>query len=109
MKRYLLNVTFYAGSDDEEDTDRNLFILCVDKKVSEQEMIGTFREVNRLLDTFDQEIGEAEFPISYEQGLNINTLMEGIGIYTKGKVTEVYGNCGNIENVDNYYVIEQWQ
>lgn len=109
MKRYLLNVTFYAGSNDAEDTDRNLFILCVDKDISEQEMIETFRKVNWLLDTFNQENGEAEFPISYEQGLNINTLMEGIGIYTNGKVTAVYGNCGNIESVDNYYVIEQWQ
>jgi hypothetical protein len=68
-----------------------------------------FKEVNMLLDTFNQEEEKVEFPISYEQGLNINTLMEGVGIYTKGKITEVYGNCGNIEKVDNYYVIEQWQ
>lgn len=109
MKRYLLNVTFYAGSDDKEDIDNGLFILSINKEITESEMKNIFKEVNNLLDTFKQEIGETEFPISYEQGLNINTLMEGIGIYTKGKVIEVYGNCGNIEKVDNYYVIEQWQ
>lgn len=109
MKKYLLNVTFYAGSNDEKDTDRGLFVLIVDKEYTEIEIKNIFEEVNRLLDTFNQEIGEAEFSISYEQGSNINTLMEGIEIYTKGKVTEVYSNCGKIEMVDNYYVIEQWQ
>ena len=109
MKRYLLNVTFCAGSDNNEDTDRDLFLLCVDKEVTEMEMKDIFKKVNKLLDTFYQEFVEVEFPISYEQGLNINTLMEGVKIYTEGKVEEVYSNCGQIEKVDNYYVIEQWQ
>lgn len=109
MNKYLLNVTFYAGSNDEEDTDRDLFLLCVDKEITEIEIKNVFKEVNRLLDPFDQEIGEVEFSISYDQGLNINTLMEGVGLYTKGTVIEVYSNSGSIEKVDNYYVIEQWQ
>jgi len=107
MKRYLLNVTFYAGSNDIEDTDRDLFLLCIDKEISEKEMTEIFRTVNKLLDYFDDE--EKDFPISYEQGLNINTLMEGIGIYTKGEVKEVYSNFGHLQEIDNYYVIEQWQ
>ena len=106
MKNYLLYVTFYAGSDDEEDTDRDLFLLTVDKEIEESEMKYIFKEVNSLLDTFNE---DTDFPISYDQGLNINTLMEGIGIHTKGKVTEVYSNCGDIEKIDNCYVIEQWQ
>ena len=109
MKKYLLNVTFYAGSDDKEDTDKDLFLLCVDKEITETEMKNIFKEVNRLLDPFHQEVGESEFSISYEQGLNINTLMEGIRLYTKGTVIKVYSNSGTIEKVDNYYVIEQWQ
>ena len=109
MKRYLLNVTFYAGSNDPEDTDRDLFLLCIDKEITEKEMKEIFRETNRLLDTFAQETGEAEFPISYEQGLNINTLMEGVGIYINGEVKEVYSNFGHLQEIDNYYVIEQWQ
>ena len=107
MKRYLLYVTFYAGSDDAEDIDRDLFLLSVDKEITESEMKNIFKKVNSLLDYFDDE--EKDFPISYEQGLNINTLMEGVGIYTKGKVTEVYSNCGDVEKIDNCYVIEQWQ
>ena len=109
MKRYLLYVTFYAGSDDKEDTEKDLFLLCMDKEITEMEMKNIFKKVNKLLDTFYQEFAEVEFPISYEQGLNINTLMEGVEIYTKGKVEEVYSNCGKIKDVDNYYVIEQWQ
>ena len=100
-------VTFCAGSDDKEDTDRDLYLLTVDKEYTEKEMIETFRKVNCLLDPYTEE--EKDFPISYEQGININTLMEGICIYTKGKVEEIYSNCGQIEKVDNCYVIEQWQ
>ena len=108
MKKYLylLNVTFYAGSDEPEDTDRDLFLLTVDKEITEGDMKYIFKEVNSLLDTFNE---NTDFPISYDQGLNINTLMEGIGIYTKGKVTEMYSDCGEIGEIDNYYVIEQWQ
>ena len=109
MKKYLLNVTFYAGSNDEEDTDKGLFLLCIDKEITETEIKNIFKETNRLLDPFNQAVGESDFSISYNQGLNINTLMEGVGLYTKGTVIEVYSNSGSIENVDNYYTIEQWQ
>jgi hypothetical protein len=112
MKKYLLNVTFYAGSNDEEDTDRDLFILCVDKEITETEMENIFEKVNELLndyDVFEVDAKGENFPISYGQGININTLMEGVGIYTKGKVIKVYGDCGQIEKVDNCYAIEQWQ
>ena len=107
MKRYLLNVAFYAGSDDPEDTDRDLFILNVDKEISEKEMTHIFGVVNSLLDPYRDDDEECE--LSYNDGLNINTLMEGVELYTKGKVEEVYSNCGAITDIDNYYVIEQWQ
>ena len=108
MKRYLLNVTFYAGSDDMEDIDTGLFLLNVNKEISESEMKTIFIEVNKHLDTFAQESGEIEFPISYENGLNIDTLMEGISIYTKGTFCKVQNNMGGLK-ADNYYEIEQWQ
>ena len=107
IKRYLLNVTFYAGSNDAEDTDRCLFLLCIDKEITEKEMKEIFITVNKLLDCYDDD-EENDFPISYEQGININTLMEGVGIYLKGEIKEVYNNIGCLEKVDNYYVIEQW-
>ena len=107
MKKYLLNVTFYAGSDDKEDIDKGLFLLFVDKETTEIEVKEIFRVVNSLLDYFD--VKERDSPISYEQGINIHTLMEGISIYTKDKVEEVKENCGYIQEINNYYVIEQWQ
>ena len=106
MKNYLLNVTFYAGSDDEEDTDRSLFLLSVNKEITENKMKDIFKEVNGLLDTFDE---DTDFPISYEQGLNIYTLMEGIKLYINGKIVEVNSNYGKLDGIDNYYMIEQWQ
>lgn len=108
MKTYLLKVTFYAGSDDKEDIDTGLFLLNVNKEISESEMKTIFVEVNRHLDTFAQESGEIEFPISYENGLNIDTLMEGISVYTKGTFCKIHNNMGRLK-ADNYYEIEQWQ
>ena len=109
MKNYLLNVTFYAGTDEAEDTDKGVFLLSVDKEYSESEMKDIFRIVNSLLDTFNENDEALEFPMSYDDGLNLNTLMNGVEIYTKGKVMEVYNNFGKIEKIDNCYVIEQWQ
>ena len=108
MKRYLLNVIFCAGSDNIEDVDKGLFLLDIDKDITQQQMKDIFRKVNKLLDCFDYET-ENEFPISYECGLNFNTLMEGIEIYTKGKVFKIHDNCGSLNRIDNYYEIEQWQ
>lgn len=107
MKRYLLNVTFCAGSDAPEDTDRDLFILTVDKEISENEMIKTFEMVNFLLSPYRDD--DEKWELSYDEGLNINTLMKGIELYTKGILEEVYSGCGAMMYIDNYYVIEQWQ
>ena len=103
---YLLNITFYAGSDEPEDVDKDLLLLHVDRKITESEMKDIFIKVNSLLDTFNE---NADFPISYEQGLNLDTLMEGIEIYTKGKFVGFDSDCGPLNGIDNYYVIEQWQ
>lgn len=108
MNRYLLNVTFCAGSDDVEDVDKGLFLLDINKDITKQQLENIFREVNHLLNPYNYE-EENEFPISYEDGLNIDTLMDGIEIYTKGKVLKIQDNCGNLNRVDNYYEIEQWQ
>lgn len=63
-----------------------------------------FRKVNALLDPYK----DRDFPISYDEGLNVNTLIKGVGIYLKAVVKEVYSNKGSVE-ADDYYVIEQWQ
>lgn len=106
-KRYLLNVTFYAGSDTPEDTDNGLFILTVNKEFSKKGMEHLFGIVNSLLDPYRDD--DEEFALTYNEGLNINTLMEGIELYTKGKVEKLYSNWRTITDIDGYYVIEQWQ
>jgi hypothetical protein len=83
---YLLNVIFCAGSDDPEDVDRGIYLLTVEKNISEEEMTEIFKKVNSLLDEFNDDDEAADFPVSYEDGLNIDTLMEGIEIYTKNIV-----------------------
>ena len=109
MKNYLLYVTFCAGSCKEEDTDTRLYVLSIEKEMDKVDILEMFEEVNALLDPYDRE--NNNFPISYEQGLNIDTLMEGVEIYAKGKVREIEEDNGNntIGYIDNFYEIEQWQ
>lgn len=105
--RYLLNVTFYAGSDDAEDIDRGLYLISLDKPVTYEEISEIFRTVNKLLDPYKEETDD--FPISYNCGLNIDTLMEGIEIYTKAKVEPLANEYGKVEYIDDVYFLEQWQ
>lgn len=109
MKNYLLYVTFCAGSCEVEDTDTGLYVLSTEKEMDKVDILEMFEEVNALLDPYDR--GNNNFPISYEQGLNIDTLMEGVEIYAKGKVREIEEDNGNnaIGYIDNFYEIEQWQ
>ena len=109
-KKYLLNVTFHAGSDSPGDTEKGLYLLIMDKEItSKRQMENIFSETNKLLNCFDGE--ERDFPISYKYGININTLMGGIKYYTKGEVIQYYDcyECGDLGHVDCYYVIKQWQ
>lgn len=107
MSKYLLNVTFHTDSDAPEDTDRGLYILLVSCKISDSKMRELFKKVNKLLNNSDSITNN--FPLSYEQGINIGTLMKGVEIYTKGRVKLLKNNMGSVPIVDNYYEIEQWQ
>ena len=106
MKRYLLNVTFYAGSDEPEDIDKGMYLLTTEKPISQDEMDKIFEEVNSQLDSFNE---ITDFPFSYDDGLNIDTLMEGVEYYTKGNIIQLYSDYGKIHDIDNYYMISQWQ
>ena len=90
MKRYLLNVTFYG-----EETERDLFLLCIDSEITEKELKEIFNA------TYER--------LSYEEELNINMLMENVGTYVNGEVKEIYSNMGHLQEIDNYYAIEQEQ
>ena len=52
MYTYLLNLTFYAGSDAPEDTDRDLFIMKTSETYSEEQMEDVFQKVNSLLGSY---------------------------------------------------------
>lgn len=105
--RYLLNITFYAGSDDAEDIDRGLYLIAFDNPVTFEEITEMFQKVNKLLDVFDGKCNN--FPLSYETGINIDTLMEGVAIYSNAKVETIEHGYGKIESIDGVYFLEQWQ
>lgn len=85
MNSYILNLTFYAGSNDEEDTDRGIYMIESKNPISEQELTDIIDTANSRCNCFDDE-KEENFP-SYEVGLNINTLVEGIAEIIKDYAT----------------------
>ena len=108
---YLLNVTFFAGSDDPQDVDTGLYLLSVDKEISKQEMENIFSKVNSLLSPFNYSNEAEEFLLSYDCGLNIDTLMEGVEMYLEGKIQKLDAKDGYVFNncIYKFYFIEQWQ
>lgn len=104
MFKYLIDLTFYAGSDDKEDTDRDIFIIYSNEEISKQKMSSIFKETNKLLDCYNEEV----FPISYNDGLNISTLIQGVSLYTNSLIQRI-GENHKIGSIDSYYKIEQWQ
>ena len=101
---YLLNMTFCAGSDDKEDTDKGLYIITTDTEYSEEEMGEAICEANKLCCETNG------FSCSYEyDGLNIDTLMNGVAQYIKAKIKPIKANGGNLPDIANFYEIEQWQ
>lgn len=115
MVRYLLDVTFCAGSNEGEDTDRGMYLFTPKEKnaklISKVEMEEMLAETNRLCDPLNYDDDDvAEFPFTYDDGLNIDTLMDAFQEYTGGKVEEIQEELF----MDNpgqlcYYQIEQWQ
>ena len=104
MNKYLLNVEFYAGSDDVEDVDNGLYILSSNEEIDKIIITEIFKDVNKLLDCYY----DNDFPLSYENGLNIDTLIEGVCIYTKCDIKELK-NCDFTGYINGYYEIKQWQ
>ncbi len=107
--KYLLNVTFCAGTDEPEDIDRGLYILEKDdpKPMTLTEMCEMFKAVNEKCNADEEDEESSDFP-TYLDGLNIGTLMEGVEKYTGGKVTAMK-SCMTLEGTIPYYAIEQWQ
>lgn len=108
---YLLNVTFYAGSDSAEDTDNDTILIYTDKKISYADMVATFNKVNDLLNfEYDEDNDtDEEFPISYEDGINLEVLINGVEIYTRCTIKYLKDYEGSMPLIENYYNITQWQ
>ena len=103
--RYLLDVTFYAGSDSKEDVDNKLYLLETKLVLNKARIEKIFKEVNRLLDPYE----ENDFPISYEDGLNIDTLMKGVEKRTNGIVICLNDDFHNPGFINHFFKVEQWQ
>lgn len=102
---YLLKVTFCIGNAVRvKRIDTDLYKLTTHEAISAEKMAEIFETVNKLL---NKNGANAEFPVSYDNGMNIDTLMEGIRVYTKGTVSSMKHNYGEL-NFNNYYIIEQW-
>ena len=107
MKNYLLDITFYAGSDEAEDIDRGLFLLSSKLELTKEDFIKIFAAINKAIDPYSDDA--EDLSISYEQGLNLNPFIEAVNFYTSFKIEKIFDNYGNISNIDNFYKIEQWQ
>lgn len=104
---YLVNLTFFAGSNEPEDVDNKIVIVSSKRQITEEEMGKKFNEANNLLNPYE----DNRFPFSYNDGLNIDTLLEGFVQHTRLKVTypEPDSNEMTFPTLHGHYVIEQWQ
>lgn len=131
MNKYLVNVTFYAGSDSKEDTDRGAYIIETEETLSYDRLKQAFINTNALcgVDWDEAETTEEiienltlegldeiaklveqhpNFQSAYTEGLNIDTLMDGLAEYLSCKIERISADDKNI-NVSTVYEIEQWQ
>ena len=111
--KYLLNITFYAGSNNPEDIDNDLYLLETNRKMSYEEIVQVISKANKECSsiTEDDELNNCEFfgLNNYEIfGLNLDTLMKDVRrCLPESKIQLILSNYGYIGDIDNYYTIEQ--
>ena len=106
MKNYLLDLTFYAGSNASEDTDRGLYIIQTEKSATRFDICELFRKVNELLNIDDQD-DSTGFPYSYYvEGINIQTLVHAVSYYSGSQLKKADDFSGMIHAI---YHIDVWQ
>ena len=96
--KYIVNLTFFAGSDAPEDTDRNIYVLESSKELKKGEIKEIFREANEKC--YNDDI---DFP-SYEEGVNIDTLVRGVS-----EIIKDYATIRPLSEEATVIDIEQWQ
>jgi hypothetical protein len=110
MNTYLLNLTFHAGSDDTEDTDKKLYLLQTNREITKETLKKDFIHTNKLLSPFtDENEKDVNLSASYENGLNIDTLIEGYAELTNDIIEELSSETVFPVLLSDYFAIEQWQ
>ena len=122
MNRYLIDLTFYAGSDAPCDTDRDVFILESEEKLTKEKVSELFKEANYICGRFmyknedEKEIlknaplyDKTKEYASYEEGINIGTLIDTFEIYTGYKLKYIDSYKNEIPEITKIYKIEQWE
>ena len=99
---YLTDLTFYAGDNDKENTDRGIYILKSSEFYTDFQMTKLIADINKKLNDYEK---DDDGP-SYEDGINIDTLIDGIEYYTKIKVIPAECFQGFI---DCCYKLTIWQ
>lgn len=108
MNSYLVNLTFHAGSDAPEDTDNKLYLLQTTRQVTLESVKNDFIHANTLLDTFNED-PDVELSTSYDDGLNIDTLVAGYKELTNDIIEELNETTHFPTLISNYFAIEQYQ
>lgn len=103
---YLLNLTFYAGDDLPENTDRGIYCLESNAELTAEKIYDIDQKVNDKLNDYDD---ENSLSVSYfDDGTNIDTLNKGVEEDSSVKITELTNNSGPL-NISNYFEFEIWQ
>ena len=97
---YLLVVKFHT---EDGDLDEGIYVMKAHYGYKKRDIVAAFNRSNSLLNAEDSE-GNSRYS---ELGLNIDTLIEDVSIYTRssiGKVDESFSG-----NVDGLFFIDQEQ
>jgi hypothetical protein len=130
MKNYIVDFKFYAGSDDPEDIDRKNVLVSVDdsrtgrwkapddislrRHPAEKLVRALSRLANKWLDPYQDTDVLEKSPIefTYNEGLNLDTLVEGMNIIgeKKGIKVEILDKrFFKPIAIDGMFSVEQWQ
>ena len=117
QKNYVVGLTFFAGSNAPSDIDRKTLMATItsmedfDEDKAKDAVKKKFRRANMLLSPYSDEEKDRDIGISYDDGLNADTLIEGMKVISDEETDDL-----TIEltekvsgNISGAFDIEQWQ
>ncbi len=103
---YWVNIIFRTSSNS-KDTNHKSYIISTNKELTKNDFVETFEIVNRLLSCDDGDRDDSfSFPVSYNEGVNIDTLLKGFAKYTEYGVIECKSGAKLPVSDAKYYEIE---